>query len=107
MKPAGRARTRGGDRSEAHGDLARDDPSRLGGAGAAPHNFPGSDPPRGAEEEGAAVGMGVLPLPHSRERSRAPRGSPAAGRRGTNGKRYGRKRSSGWDINQAEYMGSR
>lgn len=23
-----------------------------------------------------------------------------------NGKRYGRKRLSGWDINQAEYMGS-
>lgn len=34
-------------------------------------------------------------------------GSGAEGVRGdTNGKRYGRKRPSGWDINQAEYMGS-
>lgn len=34
-------------------------------------------------------------------------GSGAEGVRGdTNGKRYGRKRPSVWDINQAEYMGS-
>lgn len=34
-------------------------------------------------------------------------GSGAEGVRGdTNGKRYGRKRHSGWDINQAEYTGS-